>query len=89
MYRVTFSSIENPAGRLDYLPESPTFQLRRLRAAIRMSGKLINMFEYSLNPGARRYGVVQRNIVCNSVEIIECWLSPDYSNRSMRCFVLA
>jgi hypothetical protein len=70
VYALAFPPIENPTGGLNNLPITPALELGRLRAAVWMNRKLIDMIEYSLYQAARRGGIVKGNVVSDGVEIV-------------------
>ena len=82
--------VEDATGRLDDLAIAPPAQLRWFRAAVWMLGELLDMTEDALNERGSSNWVVQRDVVCDRVQITEGGLSPDYfSHRAMRCLACA
>lgn len=85
----TFLTIEDPAGSLDQLP-IPPLELSRLGPA---SGKMTELLDAPKDISDERlrgFGIVERDVIGNGVEIGERGVGPDYpSHRAMRCRALA
>jgi hypothetical protein len=62
-------SIENAAGRLDYLTIAPTLQLGRFGAALGVLGQLLDMLEHLMHQCPRRFGILQRNVISDGVKV--------------------
>jgi hypothetical protein len=87
---VAILAVEQPAWRLNDLPVPPTLEPLGLGAASGMISKLLDVLEHSLDQLPSGLWILQRDVICDGIQVIECGLGPDYlSHRAMRCLALA
>jgi hypothetical protein len=82
---ITVLPIEHSAGGLNDLPVSPTLEFLWLGAASGMIRQLLLVFEDTLHQLLSSLWILQRDVVCDGIQIVEGRLSPDYlSHLAMR-----
>lgn len=82
-----FMAVDDAARRLDDLAIAPTFEFGQLGAASWMVGELSDMGHHAPHEGSGCRWVIERDIICNRVQISERRLGPNYFSHRARRFL--